>query len=234
LNLPTPTLTDPPEPAPVWSVKETWLGLLLMVLVILIASLTTALLPEPGPWRTLALLLLEPALVLPVVIILARKPSGWGQLGFRRFQWDGLALGCGLIVLLYPLLLLHNLILVWLGVETQGDSITQFYRQLDAPVAFLITGAVLAPLAEETFFRGFLFTGLRQKYGWMKSMLISAAIFGAFHLQPAAFIPTFLLGCLLAFIRQRTGSLWPAIILHFLVNALALCATAALAQFTDL
>lgn len=81
-----------------------------------------------------------------------------------------------------------------------------------------------APFAEELFFRGFFFQGLRQKYGWNRAALFSSLLFGAAHGQLAALLPTFLLGYVLAFIYQRSNSIWPGIILHFLINSMGMCA----------
>ena len=78
-------------------------------------------------------------------------------------------------------------------------------------------------MVEEIFFRGFLFQGFRQKYGWVNAALLSSAIFAAAHLDPVALIPTFVLGIVLAYVYHRSNSLWPGIILHFLVNAFGLC-----------
>jgi len=121
---------------------------------------------------------------------------------------------------------LHNFILMWAGLETQGNSITELYHMLDTPAPFLVSAVLVAPLSEEVFFRGFLFAGLRQRHGWVAALLLSSAIFAVFHLQPAALIPTFLLGCVLVFIYQMSGSLWPGILLHFFINGCALGITA--------
>jgi membrane protease YdiL (CAAX protease family) len=87
---------------------------------------------------------------------------------------------------------------------------------------------------EELFFRGFLFQGFRQKYGWVNGMLLSSAIFGMAHLDLAALIPTFILGSLLAYMYHRTNSVWPGIILHVLVNAIGLFAAYAATQMPNL
>jgi membrane protease YdiL (CAAX protease family) len=102
---------------------------------------------------------------------------------------------------------------------------------LDSPVWFFFVGAILAPLVEEIFFRGFLFQGFRARYGWVAGMLISSLIFGAAHLDPVAFIPTFILGCLLAYMYQLTSSVWPGVILHVTVNAMGLFAAYAVTKF---
>src|SRR6185503_5853530 len=107
---------------------------------------------------------------------------------------------------------------------TQGSEILELFASLESPVWFFFVAAVLAPIVEEAFFRGFLFQGFRQKYGWIRAMLLSSAIFAAAHLDPVSLIPTFILGLVLAYLFQRSNSVWPGIILHFLVNAFGLCA----------
>ena len=116
------------------------------------------------------------------------------------------------------------MILAALGVVTQADTIFEAFDSLDSPVWFFFVGVVMAPLMEETFFRGFLFKGFRQKYGWKAGLIVSSFIFGLSHLQLAALFPTFLLGCVLAYVYHRTNSLFPGMILHFIINAWGLCA----------
>lgn len=86
----------------------------------------------------------------------------------------------------------------------------------------IVFQAEVAPLVEEIFFRGFLFQGFRQKYGWVNGMLLSSAIFAAAHLNLVVLIPTFILGSLLAYLYHRSNSIWPGVIVHFLVNTFAL------------
>ena len=109
----------------------------------------------------------------------------------------------------YLIIILHNLLLVVLKVDTQGEEIVKVFSELNSPVWFFIVGAVFAPLVEETFFRGFLFQGFRERHGWKAGMLLSSAIFAAAHLDPVALIPTFILGSVLAYLYHRSNSVWP-------------------------
>jgi len=93
---------------------------------------------------------------------------------------------------------------------------------------------VVAPLVEEIFFRGFLFQGLRQKYGWLSAIPLSSAIFGAAHLDPVSLIPTFILGCVLAYMYHRSNSLWPGIIFHTMINSFNLCAVYVISKYPGL
>ncbi len=61
-------------------------------------------------------------------------------------------------------------------------------------------------------------------------MLISAGIFSIGHLTPTAIPPLFLMGFAFAYLYEQSRSIWPAILMHVLSNALALAAAYALAQ----
>lgn len=82
---------------------------------------------------------------------------------------------------------------------------------------------VVAPIAEELFFRGFFFGGLR-KYGLTIAVLVSGTTFGLVHVasSPIGFIvPLAALGMILALLYERTGSLYAPIALHALNNSIA-------------
>jgi membrane protease YdiL (CAAX protease family) len=220
---PTVASATPPEiPAIPWTVRETWLGVLLLVLVLVVEVAAAIFLPRNAQARNIALVVLEPLFLLPVAIILGWKRVSWKHLGFRNFKWTALAFGCGTLFLVYPLILVHNAILLLLGVQTQGDSIVKALSNLGSPLLFGVASVILAPLVEEILFRGFIFAGFRQRYGWVWALVLSSAIFAASHLQLVAFIPTFILGAALAYAYQRSNSIWPGIFLHFLVNGMAL------------
>jgi hypothetical protein len=88
---------------------------------------------------------------------------------------------------------------------------------------------VLPPLVEETVFRGFVFGALRGKLKFVWAALLTSVLFASAHLQfgsgaPllwAAALDTFTLSMVLCFLRERTGSLWPGILLHGLKNGIA-------------
>ncbi len=205
-----------------WKFIDNWIAVALLALIqaiVLFISLTGS---KTALVQSVAVVLLEATYVLPVVLILAWRHVPWKVLGFGKFDLDNMALGCGLLLASYVVIIVHNYLLERLGVATQGDQISKLFAGLVSPIWILIAGAVVAPFVEEMFFRGFLFQGFRQKYGWVNGLLLSSAIFAAAHLDLAALIPTFILGCLLAYLYQRTNSLWPGIILHFLVNAFGL------------
>jgi membrane protease YdiL (CAAX protease family) len=81
--------------------------------------------------------------------------------------------------------------------------------------------AVIAPIGEEVFFRGFVYGGLRARWGVPVAALVSAGFFAAVHMQLVHGFPIFLLGLLLAVVYERSGSLVPVMVTHGLNNVIA-------------
>jgi membrane protease YdiL (CAAX protease family) len=82
----------------------------------------------------------------------------------------------------------------------------------------VIAVSLIAPFAEETLFRGFLFGWLRGRVPLWLAVAISSLVFALAHGELALLLPTFTLGCLLALIYHRSGSLWPGMIVHGVFN----------------
>jgi CAAX protease family protein len=205
-----------------WKYMDNWIGVTLLVLIDLTILILTVRSSRAALAQSALIVLLELAYLLPVILIFAWRRVNWKAIGFGRFDPKVLGIGCGLLVGAYLIIILHNLLLFVLKVDTQGEEIVKVFNELNSPVWFFIVGAVFAPFVEEIFFRGFLFQGFRERYGWKVGMLLSSAIFGAAHLDLAALIPTFILGNVLAYLYHRSNSVWPGIFLHFLVNAFGL------------
>jgi len=114
-----------------------------------------------------------------------------------------------------------------LGLEESLPTTPLFDDESSTTVVALgATLAVLAaPLAEEVFFRGFVFGGLRGRIGVRFAALISAALFMVAHVNPAVFVPIFLIGLLLTWVYAKTGSLWYPILVHLGYNGLVVLIT---------
>jgi membrane protease YdiL (CAAX protease family) len=228
-------LTPDPTPAYAvpWTILDTWIAVGLLVLLNLGLIVFTLLVHWDEVLMGAGIVLAEMLYLLPVVIVLAWRRVPWRHLGFGRFEAATMGMGCGLLVAGYVFIILHNLVLMALGVDTQGGEIFKLFSGLESPVWLILSVVIIAPIVEEIFFRGFLFQGFRQRYGWVAGIAISSFIFAAAHLDPVAFIPTFILGAVLAYVYHRSNSVWPGIILHFLVNAFAMCAALAAVQLQD-
>jgi membrane protease YdiL (CAAX protease family) len=218
-----------------WKFIDNWIGVALLALIDVVIF---TIISQEGRRAELAqsagIVLLELAYLLPVIFIFTWRRIHWKYFGFNGFQWNTLGIGCGLLVGSYVIIILHNALLFLFGVDTQGENIVKMFAELDSPVWFLIVGAIFAPLVEEIFFRGFLFQGFRARYGWVTAMLISSAIFAMAHLDVVVLIPTFILGCVLAYVFHRSNSIWPGIFLHFLVNSFGLLGAYFASNYTNL
>lgn len=82
-----------------------------------------------------------------------------------------------------------------------------------------IAVAVIAPIAEEITFRAFAFGMIRKKTPFWFAALVSSVIFGIAHMNPISFVYTTLLGFLLAYLYEKTGSIIVPILLHFGFNS---------------
>ncbi len=97
------------------------------------------------------------------------------------------------------------------------ESLIQPYQYI---VAFL-TLVVAAPVFEELIFRGVMYGQLRKVNPWL-AMIIVSILFGVAHGQWNVGITTFAMSLVMCFIREKlTDTIWAAIILHMLKNAIA-------------
>jgi membrane protease YdiL (CAAX protease family) len=177
------------------------------------------------PWTNLAGLAAYAALVAGTVWA-ARPVGGPAAIGLelpsrprRAFALAGAVLVAGLAAaaLLEPIL--H-------GAKSQGLTPRRFPGGAEATIGLALTAVVIvviAPFAEELFFRGALTGALAHRLGgW--TPLATGAIFGAAHLEPRAFPALFILGALLGWLYMRTRSLLPGMAVHAANNLLALVA----------
>ena len=117
---------------------------------------------------------------------------------------------------------------VWLSlldIPTKDHSLDDLGQTSAALAAAAVLVTVIAPVAEEFLFRGYIFGALRGWAGLWGAALITGALFGAIHLDPdrqvGFLVPLAVFGFVLCIVRERTGSLLPCIALHSINNALA-------------
>lgn len=85
-----------------------------------------------------------------------------------------------------------------------------------------VLGAIAAPLAEEFLFRGLLYPLLRNRRKVVVAVGVSALAFALLHMIPALVPALLVMGIVLAVLVERYDSLYPAIAVHALNNAVAL------------
>lgn len=88
-------------------------------------------------------------------------------------------------------------------------------------VVTFIALVVLAPIAEELIFRGYLFGNARKYLGFIPAALITSVLFGLVHGQWNVGLDTFVLSMFLCYLRDSTGSIWSSVFLHAFKNGLA-------------
>ena len=114
------------------------------------------------------------------------------------------------------------------------DIMVEVYRtSYFAPLLWLAL-IVAAPLAEETFFRGFIFAGIeRSPLGGLGAVVLTSLAWAAIHLQYDGYgIGTvFVIGLFLGYVRFRTRSLYPCLVLHAFMNLIAAVQAMALVKF---
>jgi membrane protease YdiL (CAAX protease family) len=151
------------------------------------------------------------------------RPRAW-HFGFTRPRL-GPAVGWSLVAILsyVALTLVYTLILQ----PDSGDPIETGDRY-GTLIGTCVIIVIVAPIAEEIFFRGFLYRILRGRMGLWPALVIDGALFGAIHLTsggPLAVALIAPLGFLLCLIYERSGSLYPCIALHALNNCIVSAAT---------
>ena len=82
--------------------------------------------------------------------------------------------------------------------------------------------ALTPAICEEVLFRGFILGRFLETGQPGQSLMMSSLLFGLFHRNLPALLPTTLAGVMLAFVVWRTGSLYCGIIMHALVNTWAI------------
>jgi membrane protease YdiL (CAAX protease family) len=85
----------------------------------------------------------------------------------------------------------------------------------------LLTMALTPAICEELLFRGYLHRQVERRLGAAWAIGLVGVVFGLYHLQPTKALPLAVLGVWLGYVTWATGSLWPAVAVHFLNNALA-------------
>ncbi len=90
--------------------------------------------------------------------------------------------------------------------------------------AMLFLAALLAPLAEEIAFRGVIFGWLRRRLSFLPAAILQALPFGLLHIQLEHVLYATLLGVMLALARERGRSLWVPVVIHVVINTVAVTA----------
>ncbi|GBD10946.1 hypothetical protein HRbin23_00596 [bacterium HR23] len=170
--------------------------------------------------------LFQEASLLCIALALARgRGASWEALGLR----PPLRRGYMLWAVLAPFAIFGITLLYTLGVQRLGSPdllpppTPPVLREAEGVEAILAVGivVVLAPLAEEVFFRGFLLTALSPRFRRGGALVLSSAFFALLHGQVGLMVPVFFAGLILGALFLQSGSLAVPFTAHALQNALA-------------
>jgi membrane protease YdiL (CAAX protease family) len=165
-------------------------------------------------------------LVGAVPLIIKKYHTTKTEIGLQRLpSWsDILITPAGLIVYLILsslLMLFATHFLTWIDInQAQNTGFSHLNQRYEYILAFL-TLVVVAPIAEETLFRGYLYGKLKKFMPFWAAIIITSVVFGAIHGQWDLAIDTFALSVVLCVLRETTGSLWSSILLHMTKNGIA-------------
>jgi len=180
----------------------------------------------PGWLSSLVILLVAESLVLAGSVtllgVLPRRLS-WAKVGFRRAQWYWYLIGPVLAAVVLPVRLGMGLLVLLLLDPTMSQATN--LAQVEFPettwggaIAIIFVGGVVVPFAEELFFRGVLYRWLRGRIGVWGGVLVSAALFGLAHIFLPTAVSAFVIGLVLAWVYERSESLWVPFVVHALNN----------------
>jgi membrane protease YdiL (CAAX protease family) len=175
-------------------------------------------------WSTFVGGAIQYALILALVLLIARglapavlglnRPSSWRAAA----GWIGAS-----IVAIWIIGAALNPFLE--AGEEQGLVPDNWDRDRAAAfVANFAVVAIVAPVVEELTYRGLGFAAVRQFFGPVAAVVVTAIAFGLAHGLVVALPVLTIFGLILGWLRLRTSSLYPPIILHAIFNGAALLA----------
>jgi len=162
------------------------------------------------------------------MLIVKRYHCTWRMLGLRSVGWQWVAV----VPLIFAFLTFLWTIMYRVMVALFGPTV-QWPKVLSATtinsahqpvleVLIILTGVVLTPLAEELLFRGVLYQAFRRTMPVGVAALAASLIFAGMHFTLALFIPFAVMGYVLAWLFERSGSLIPGMLVHACNNGIIL------------
>jgi membrane protease YdiL (CAAX protease family) len=175
-------------------------------------------------WSTALGGLVEYTIILVIVLALCRELSP-GTLGLRRPESWGRAAGTTLAALVGIWVIGAVLNIFLEAGEEQGLVPSDWEPDKAAPFAAnFVVVALVAPTVEELTYRGLGFAAVRDAFGVGAAVAVTAVAFGLAHGLVIGLPVLTIFGAILAWLRLKTGSLYPCIALHALFNGAALIA----------
>lgn len=165
--------------------------------------------------------------VTGVVVVAPRALAGLRLLPSTQV-WRSVAVGLALAIPAWVgVTLLANLaatILKALGFEQDTGIVDAVMNRAD-PTVIVLAVVLVAPIAEELFFRGVVYNAWEREHGTWVAVFGSAALFAAIHASLYLLLPIFVLGVVLALVYRSTRSLLAVMVMHAGFNAITVAIT---------
>jgi len=208
--------------------------LLAAMVIAAVGASEPAVMPSPGEGLVMQVVIMGiPALWF--VLRVSRGEAGFRRSGLlprrpmRDLRWAGIALlGVVPVVMATTLIVTGISLLAGQSTPMIGHQMLEQMRSQESVlplVMLLVSAVVVAPLLEELVFRGLLQTALLNTLGpqrrWL-ILLLASILFASTHLGAAiwqSLAALTVLSMVLGFLYERTGSLWPSILVHAGFNA---------------
>ena len=164
--------------------------------------------------------------VIGIPWLIKKIPTSLKDIGITRLpSWTDILLSpAGLIIYVLISVLLSILFATVFpsidlnqAQETGFDNLSRNYEYYLAFIALV----VLAPVAEELIFRGYLYGKLKKYVPIWVAMIMTSIVFGAVHGAWNLAIDTFALSVIMCLLREITGNIWSSILLHMIKNGIA-------------
>lgn len=165
-------------------------------------------------------------LVIGMPWVAKKRPTTRQELGLQRlpqwmdFVWAPLGMFVYLVLTTIVTAIATQALTFVDYSQTQETGFAEIATRPEYILAFLSL-VIVAPLAEEVLFRGYLFGKLRKYAPLWLSILITSVLFAVVHFQWNVGIDVFVLSIVLCLLRVYTGSLWASILLHMIKNGVA-------------
>ncbi|MBU1888144.1 MAG: CPBP family intramembrane metalloprotease [Candidatus Omnitrophica bacterium] len=128
-----------------------------------------------------------------------------------------------ILPLLLIALLLSIMVLNFFGYTPPPQPVFDVFmeeRRVNVLLLLTVFVSILGPVAEEVFFRGFMYSAIKKRFGIVAAVFLSASIFSLLHTNIVGFLPIMILGALLAYLYEKTGSLMSSITIHIMHNSI--------------
>ena len=100
------------------------------------------------------------------------------------------------------------------------EWMTTLNKQIGSSGWSILTTIVMAPILEEILFRGVIQGSAMSRFGAMRAIFISSAVFGLIHIMPQQVIYAFVVGLVLGYVYWKTKSIMSVITIHAFNNSL--------------